>query len=165
LVIDHTGTTLRLGFVTDVDDRHTVLDMGKKQKNTPQEKVEPLPKECPQCKFVKPAKVWECPNCGYKPERQPVVVQAAGELAELTRAQKINNKHASATDKAFFYGEALTYGRERGRKDGWAAHLYRRKFGVWPSKITPFMRAPTPETLNYIKAMNIRYAKGNGANV
>ena len=162
LIIDHTGTTLRLGFVTDVDDRHTVLDMGKKQKNTPQEKVEPLPKECPQCKFVKPVKVWECPNCGYKPERQHAVVEAQGQLEELTRTQKKNNKNASPTEKAFFYGEAIAYGRERGRKDGWAANLYRSKYGVWPNKIKPFMRAPTPETLAYITAMNIRYAKGKG---
>jgi superfamily II DNA or RNA helicase len=164
LVIDHTGTTLRLGFVTDVDDRHTVLDMGKKQKNTPQEKVEPLPKECPQCKFVKPVKVWECPNCGYKPERQHAVVEAQGQLEELTRTQKKNNKNASPEQKKSVYGQFLWYCREKGKKPGYAANLYKRLYGVWPNRHKDaIVVPPSPEILSYITAMNIRYARGSNA--
>jgi hypothetical protein len=81
-------------------------------------------------------------------------------LEELTKTQKRNNKSSTAVDKAFFLGECLTYAHERGRAEGWAKHLYRAKYGVWPNKITPFMRAPTRGTLMYIKAQAISYAKG-----
>jgi superfamily II DNA or RNA helicase len=159
LILDHSSTTLRLGFVTEVDERHGALSMGKKGQSV-REVKEPQSKECSQCHFVKPPKVWECPNCGHKPERQPDVVHIAGQLEELTKTQKRNNKSSDAVDKAFFLGECLTYALKRGRAEGWAKHLYRAKYGVWPNKITPFMRTPTAETLTYITAQAIRYAKG-----
>jgi superfamily II DNA or RNA helicase len=161
LIIDHSSTTLRLGFVTDVDERHEHLDTGKKQESKSKEREEPLPKECPKCHFLKPPKVWECPQCGCKPERQPMVSDAEGELKELTRSQKINNKHATSDEKLLFYGQLLFYCNERGKKPGYAANIYRRKFGVWPNKYkhAPLL-PPTPDTISYIRANNIRYAKG-----
>lgn len=161
LIIDHSSTTLRLGYVTDVDERHTQLNTGKKQENKPVEKEQPLPKECPKCHFLKPVKVWECPSCGYKPERQPMVSDAEGELRELTRAQKINNKHATPEQKLAFYGELLYYCESRGKKMGYAANVYRARYGVWPNKYRDAPMIPTtPETISYIQSHNIRYAKG-----
>jgi len=161
LIIDHSSTTLRLGFVTDVDARHQHLDTGKKQENKAQERQEPLPKECPQCHFLKPPKTWECPQCGCKPERQPQVSAAEGELKELTRTQKLNNKNASSDEKLSFYGELLFYCRQNGKKTGYAANVYKRRFGVWPNKYknAPLI-PPSPETVSYIRANNIRFAKG-----
>jgi predicted RNA-binding Zn-ribbon protein involved in translation (DUF1610 family) len=31
------------------------------------EREEKLPKECPECHFMKPAGVYVCPKCGFKP--------------------------------------------------------------------------------------------------
>ena len=159
LILDHSSTTLRLGFVTEVDERHTALNMGRKV-NGPRAEVEPRAKECTQCHFVKPPSVWKCPNCGHEPQRQPAVIHSPGKLSEITKTQKYNSKHGTAEQKSKFFGECLVYASDRGKLEGWAKHLYRSRYGVWPSKITPTMQEPSPETISYIKSRAIRYAKG-----
>ena len=69
LILDHSDTTSRLGFVTEID--HDGLDSGKLgSKAVIKERKDPLPKECEACTYLMPAKVRECPNCGH--QRKPV---------------------------------------------------------------------------------------------
>ena len=79
LILDHSDTTMRLGFVTDI--HHNALDMGREKTSATQQrdKKAPLPKECSVCSFLKPAKVHKCPNCGFAPEKQTEVETVDGE--------------------------------------------------------------------------------------
>jgi len=167
LILDHSDTHLRLGFVTDI--HHTELDTGKKQDASETERKEPLPKECSKCSFLKPAKVTTCPACGFKPERQSEVQHVDGELAEMTRSDKARaklNRQTSVADKEMFLGELRAWARDKGYSEGWAAHKYRAKFGCWPNKISPRTVAqPSPETASWIRSQQIRFAKGNQSRV
>jgi DNA repair protein RadD len=165
LIFDHSDTHLRLGFVTDI--HHDTLDDGKKRENSTQERKEPLPKECPKCTFLKPAKCGQCPQCGFKPERQSDIEHAQGELAELnpgTAAQRKANRAMTPEQKEAFYGELRTYAIQHGYKEGWAANKYREKTGVYPNKYrNAGPRQPSEETLAWIRHGQIKWAKRRAA--
>jgi DNA repair protein RadD len=161
LILDHSDTHLRLGFVTDI--HHETLDTGKKKEAVAVEPKEALPKECTSCTFVKPAKVHTCPHCGFKPEKQSEVEHGAGELAELSAGERKKatlNRKTTVADKAVFLSELKTWAIEKGYSEGWAAHKYRERFGVWPDKIHAGPGAPvSEETKKFIIAQQIRFAK------
>lgn len=158
VIIDHSDTHLRLGFVTDVDMKHTALNDGKPKESKVSEKEEPLPKECKKCHYLKPPKVHECPQCGFKPEKISDVEQVDGELAEL-KQKKADNKNLTMEQKSDFYAQLRHYCWQKGYKPGWAANKYREKFGVWPNKVYQYPpETPTPETLNWITSQNIKNA-------
>lgn len=160
LILDHSDTHQRLGFVTDI--HHTKLSNGARAET--RERMEKLPKECPSCKFLRPAGVATCPACGFKPEPRSTVEQIDGELEELVRSQKKRNRVYSSDDKAQFYGELAWIARERGYSEGWASNQYRAKFGVWPNayKGSPAV-PPSAETRSWVKSQQIRYAKRRSA--
>ena len=158
IILDHSDTHLRLGFVTDII--HYELDDGTHAKSKDKkEREKPLPKDCPSCGYVKPAGISLCPHCGFKPERQSQVETADGKLAELKRSKK-ENRIITPEEKAQFYGELKGYAIGHGYSEGWAAHKYRAKFGVWPNKYSEAVPAEaSKETLNFITSQNIRYNK------
>ncbi|MCP1545328.1 superfamily II DNA or RNA helicase [Methylorubrum extorquens] len=154
LVLDHSDTTLRLGFVTDI--HHDALDDGReRQKSEARQKPEALPKECSACNFLKPAKTPKCPACGFKPERQSEIQCEDGELVEMTPVRK----KANADEKAFVFGQLKAYARSKGHKPGWAANKFRERFDVWPNayRNAPEIE-PTAETLGWIKSRQIAFA-------
>jgi len=51
LILDHSDTTLKLGFVTELG--RATLDDGTARRQTTERK-KPLPKECPKCTFLRP---------------------------------------------------------------------------------------------------------------
>lgn len=158
LILDHSDTTLRLGFVTDI--HHDTLDMGTERKAAAgRESSPPLPKECPSCAFLKPAKVHQCPNCGFAPERSSKVEAVEGDLVELRGAKA----EATRETKQRWYSSLLFVEQARGYKIGWAANQYRQKFGVWPKGLSDSPRPPDQDVANYVKASLIRYAKGRKA--
>ena len=157
LILDHSDTHLRLGFVTDIDHQH--LDDGRERKNSKREKHAPLPRECPHCSYLKPAKVLVCPACGFKPERQAAVDAVDGELVEVRGAKKA----FSQAEKQSWYSQLLQIGRERGYKAGWVANQYREKFGVWPRGVCEMPAEPTAEVRNFVKSRMIAYAKRRAA--
>ena len=127
-----------------------------------EEKREKLPKECPGCKFLKPAGVHVCPKCGFKP-----LVGQDVETKEDIGLKKLTGKKKEYTmeEKQMFYSQLLGYKREQAAqgkeiKDGRIAHLYREKFGVWPKGLSQAMCAPGIEVRNFIKSQTIRYIKG-----
>jgi DNA repair protein RadD len=160
LILDHSDTTVRLGFVTDI--HHTELDDGsRKEKKEPTAK-EKLPKECPKCAFLRPPKVRECPACGFVPEPRSDVETAEGELYELTRDKVIKPKDWPRERKEMFYRELVAYARSKGWKEGWAYHAYKSRLKVGPPP--GCSRAPadaiSSETMAWIKHHNIAKAKG-----
>lgn len=163
LILDHTGTTMRLGFVTDI--HHEMLDGGKEHTRPQQERKAPLPKLCPQCAALKPVGVKVCQNCGF----QAVVTSDLTEddtielieLAGVTSFRKPAGKRVwSTAEKRSFYAQLLGYVREHGYKEGWAANKYREKFGVWPRGMdgTPAIR-PSIEVASWIRSGQIKWAK------
>lgn len=157
LILDHSDTTLRLGFPSDIHHEH--LDDGKP--NGMSERREPLPKKCPACAFLKPPKVKCCPACGFMAEHSPRDVEMAkGELHEL-RPSTLNAKTDWA-DKVRFFAELKGLAAERGYRDGWAANQYRERMGVWPNDPRlkrAFAVSPSQATRNWVKSRNIRWAK------
>ena len=161
LILDHSDTHLRLGFVTDI--HHEVLDDGRPRARARALDRIRLPKECPQCAFLKPPRTPKCPVCGFKAEATTDIEPTDGELVEITR--RYDRTHtASNEEKAAFYAQLRGYAQARGyaRARGWAANKFREKFHVWPNGFenVPAME-PTPKVLSWIKSRQIAWAKSN----
>ena len=158
LILDHSDSTLRLGFVTDI--HHNELDDGKAKRSIAEKKV-PLPKECPKCTFVKPVKVHICPSCGFKPEPKVKVETVSGDLYELTRNKSIKANQWDHSARQEFYSQLLLHAYLRGYKDAWAYYAYKEKFKEDPDRSIRKIKAKmiSPVVESWIRARNIRNAK------
>jgi len=168
LILDHSDTTIRLGFVTDI--YYEELDDGRKKKKVVAERKDKEPKECPKCAFLRPAKVRICPSCGFEAVPVNKVDSLTGDLYELDGKKKIKVKDWTISMKQQFFSELVLFAQIRGYKSGWAAHTYRNRLGVWPASELhdrPSDRI-SESTESWIKHMNIAKAKmreklnGNG---
>lgn len=164
LILDHSDTTLRLGFVTDI--HHNTLNDGTMAEGTRPagEREPPKPKECPSCHYVRPAGVHGgCPRCGHVAERATEVEVREGELVELTRAKKAN-REVDWAEKIAFASQLKAYAKNAGKSDGWVAQRYKAKFGVFPNdqrvRYAPPAESVSKEVHSWIRSQNIRYAKG-----
>jgi hypothetical protein len=157
LILDHSDTTLRLGFVTDISKP----DLDDGQKKVSSAKTPPLPKECPKCSFLRPPKMRVCAACGFVPEAKSQVDVEEGDLHELTRDKKQKVQDWPAHKKSMFYGELLLHAFMRGYKTGWAYWAYKDRFGVAPSGSFGKRMATMigPETEAWIRHYNIKKAK------
>lgn len=168
LIFDHSGSVHNLGFPDHIEyETLQNKDDGMKENQSVKrqiEKAEKLPKECPKCHFMKPAgSPPKCPRCGYMP--------LAGEDVNTDKEAKLKSLNskiqepATHEEKQRFYSELKGYQRERraaGKaiKDGWVAHKYREKFGVWPRSIDQKKVLPVSvETRNWLKSTFIKYSK------
>ncbi len=147
LILDHSDTHLRLGFVTDI--QFDELDDGK-PKPPAAEKNPALPKECPACAFLKPPRTAVCPNCGHVSKAICQVETAPGELAELK--PKRSAIASVFTDKSSTYRQLKAYGIDRGYAHGWASNKYREIYGVWPKLVDGPPQRPSRELVVWIKA-------------
>lgn len=159
LILDHSDNHLRLGFVTDI--KHERLHDGTRQEAAPQERKEPLPKECSQCSFLKPARVRQCPACGFMPEVQNKTVEGDGELVELTATGRPKKSSDWSMEiKQAWLSAFVTVGQQRGYKEGWASNQYREKFKAWPANTMHRMPGPVPpEVSSWLHSRRIAYAK------
>jgi len=151
MLLDHSGTVHSLGFPTE--DRDYTLDgfTPKPKKEQPK----PLKdKPCIKCGWLEPQMPNPCPNCGHERLVSSRHIQAQeGELEQVKRGK------VSMIDKQRFYSEVLGYARARGKKSGWVAHTYRKKFGVWPRGMNEIALPASQQTLGYIHHLNIAYAR------
>jgi superfamily II DNA or RNA helicase len=158
LILDHSDTTLRLGFVTDI--HKSELHDGSANKATVERKA-PLPKECGQCHFLKPPKAVKCPACGFQAAPQNKVESANGELYEIGRGGVVKTSAPSQAEQQRWYSELIRYADLRGYKAGWAAYAFKDKFGrfpegalhPWPSQMVSM------DVDGWIRHRNIRRAK------
>jgi DNA repair protein RadD len=161
LILDHSDNHIRLGFVTDI--HHGELDDGRERRKAEPKAKEVLPKKCPQCAFLKPAKILICPACGFKPEPRCEIVNKDGELVEFASRNTI--KASTQDERIQFFAELRHIADARGYKSGWAAHQYQTKFGSfppwawnqWPTS------TPTTATLGWVRSRQIAYAKRRSA--
>lgn len=134
IILDHAGNTLRHGFVSDLDWSAFPEKGDEKGTKTPAP-TDRLPKVCPKCSAVKRRGVSECPSCGHvtaPPREAPETVDGA--LAELERAKKAKAevKAMSMEEKAAWHAGFKAFAVSRGKREGWAKHLYAERFGVNP---------------------------------
>ena len=156
IIIDHSDTHARLGFVTGIDEKYPTLCDGKPKESSGSDKEEPLPKECKKCHFMKPPKVHECPNCGFKPEKVSDVEHVDGDLQEITPGNKRNQQESDQQKKAF-YGGLLAYANNKSYKEGWASRMYKDRYGVWPEFKSVSRPAQIPsDVAGFIKHWQIK---------
>ncbi|WP_066807166.1 DEAD/DEAH box helicase [Sphingomonas asaccharolytica] len=155
VILDHADNTLRMGFPTDI--RHEELCKAEKGERAKRVNEAPLPKECSACSYLKPAKVHQCPACGFKPEKQSDVEEADGFLVEITKTKK----RATLEEKQDWHAMLRSIQRGRNYAAGWVANTYRKRFGVWPRGIDESAsKPPSQEVLNFVRGHTIRYVKG-----
>ena len=157
--LDHSGNYLR--FQDDWDELYsdgvkTLKEGGEKAKKEPTEK-EKKESKCPKCQALWTSKTDTCDSCGHVRVRLNTVVSIPGELLELQAA----NKKLEITPQQL-YSQLLYYARLKGKKDGWAYHKVKEKFGKFPRGLDAKVEPPTQETLNWIKSRAIAFAKGKG---
>ena len=166
LILDHSDNHLRLGFVTDIDESYVGLHDGKTPANENRTEGIRLPKECPQCAYLKPPRMATCPACGFKAEVISKITAEAGELRELKTKPKEKQIKLDMLDKARFFAELKAYALVRGYKPGWAANQYRDRLKVWPdhklSGIAPAAHISS-DTMGWIKSRQIAWAKSRAA--
>jgi superfamily II DNA or RNA helicase len=155
--LDHSGNYLRFKddwdrvFDYGVDSLDGGLEEKAKKEPTDKEKVEA---KCPSCGALWIWKSDECGECGHVKKKIAQIQVLDGELQELAVANsklKIDNRQ--------FFQELMHYATSRGYKEGWAAHKYKEKFGVFPKNIPKDMKPPSPQTLSWIKSRMIAYSK------
>lgn len=164
ILIDHGGVIDELGFVDEpvpwtLAGKERVQVSAKEYRKKSGEETSI---RCGGCGYVyKRSK--QCPECGWEPPAKKEAFQVYdGELVELTKGQRANNRKYTAEDKARFYGQLKMFCIEKNFKPGFAAHKYREKFGVWPNKreIRDCMPVPIDEEMrNWIKSRFIAAAK------
>lgn len=156
IYLDHAGNVSRHGFAEDIVPDS--LDKGEikfAERNQVKEKKEPKIKECPQC--TKQFVGIKC-ECGYE---IPIGERLKTDEQMLERMQKSCNKTLSQEQKAIWLGELYLYAARKGYSEGWAAHKYKTKFGVWPNKVkATLVNEISPEVQSWIKGQQIRYIKG-----
>lgn len=166
LILDHSDTTMRLGFVTDIVCNE--LDDGRPRTNGSRDKARPEPKECPTCHFVRAPKIHACPACGFAPQRQDSVEVVDGRLTELDGKRMAKaNREAGWPEKIDFMSQLVAYGQQHGYRPGWAALKYKERFGVWPNDWRVRDLSPandvTPAVAAWIRSRNIAFAKAKRA--
>lgn len=154
LILDHSTTTLNLGFVTDI--QHDRLDDGTLDqgdaKDQEKPKEAPKPSECPACHYVKAAGVKSCPQCGHVHHAVSKVEAKDGELVAL-------NAKAKPFDKQRFYQELLGLAQQRNKSENWAKGYFKARFNEWPYRNSVRAIEPSPETISWVKSRQIAFAK------
>ena len=161
LLVDHAGCIYEHGFVDepvpwDLDPKIRIKDAIT---NSKKKKARPI--TCPECKCTFQG-LAECPECGWAPKKVgQEYAWVAGELVEVRKNAKAVAARYTMQEKESWFQQLGQVAKERGYRDGWIGHTYKKKFGVWPA--TVFARdllPPGPEVLGFVRHLAIRYAKG-----
>jgi superfamily II DNA or RNA helicase len=164
LILDHSDTTQRLGFVTDI--HYEKLDDGNRtEKKIEFEQKQKPPTECKSCGCLKRTRV--CPNCGT--EQKPLScgpIENEGELIEIIPGRKATSKRKDGKwterEQQAFFAQLKAYGLEHGYKPGWSAAKFKDRFDRWPPRSfegVPAASEVSPTIASWVKSQNIRWAK------
>lgn len=168
LILDHSDTTARLGFVSDIHHEH--LNGGKMDQNKAAPRSPPLPKPCPACAYLIPVGCKKCPECGHERKIESKIYERDGQLVELSfdgrPKGKTNPKRYRYTyaEKRQFYLQLRAYQLTRPHwKAGWAAVQYREKFDEgwppWSWNALPPAEGVGVEVKMWLKHKFMQYAK------
>lgn len=171
LVIDHGGNLTRddgTALAPAEDIYHDHLDThdpaDKKQKAFEDDKKPDTHRKCKKCGALIPPRTKKCLVCGDDSKPAFTGKHVEAEFMEFdgqkTKAKKSKKLEPTPAMKEAFYAEAIHVADEKGRKRGWADHLYFDRYRHWPTRkhgIAPV--PPSAETLSYIRSRNIARAK------
>jgi DNA repair protein RadD len=163
MILDHSDTTSKLGFVTDI--HWDKLDDGKPVDKSAVEKKEPLPKECKECAFLKPPKTKICPNCGAETKIRSEIMEADGVLVEITPGKKVKAKSRheyTEAEQRQFYAELKAHALLKDYSPGWAFHKFIEKFKAKPPysfRDVPPASALSPTVALWIRSRQIAWAR------
>jgi RNA polymerase subunit RPABC4/transcription elongation factor Spt4 len=158
LLLDHAGNTLRFGLpvnftVPDLNsgDRPTTKAKRKQRKVIP----------CTSCGFVLEPDQVICPSCGIeRPGRFSKVSYVDADLVEYGSEDDGKPTYTQA-EKQRWYLAFLSYARRYGKKDGYAYHLYLKKFNdkpVWAWRYLDPVE-PTEEQSRWLQSRKIAERK------
>lgn len=153
LFLDHSDNHLRLGFVTDI--LHENLNDGTKPVSAKTDNIR-LPKECPQCHYLKPPKTLECPSCGFKTKPVSDVVVEKGELVPLSRQKK--NGQGDLFQEPETYAGLLWWANYKGYQRGYAYHKFVEIFGHPPTGLNVTPSPPDMRLSKWIRSRQIAWA-------
>ncbi len=110
---------------------------------------------CPICK--EEMKANPCPNCGFRASYRAEMKDLEVIGARIGLVDEVDTELVRVS----FYRQLLGIARAYGKKDGWAAHAYREKYGEFPpfswKELGPM--EPGPEAQRWAKRMFIKWAK------
>ncbi|MGJ0639435.1 DEAD/DEAH box helicase family protein [Xenorhabdus bovienii] len=164
LIFDHSGSVHRLGYPDDIEyDELPRKNDGMKTRDSyrEQEKREKLPKECSSCHYMKPAGVYVCPKCGFKPlVGEDIDVDTSRNIQKLSKKERIYTQ----AEKQSFYSQLRYYQNQRASQgkaisDGWVSNTFKDKFGAYPRGLHDTPQELTPEVSNFIRHKQISFAK------
>jgi DNA repair protein RadD len=136
LILDHSDTTLRLGFVTDI--HHTELDVAGPKK------AEPSPQWENEDGFIRKRSLQVDPGAELHE------LKTAGGICRVGMGEiEISGSRLRLED---FHSQLVGYACVRGYKPGWASHKYREAVGTWPP-------SRNPEPANFVAAPVARWLK------
>lgn len=168
VILDHSDTTQRLGFVTDI--QHEELHRGTtRAKAKPAEKREKLPVECKACAALYPPNQFrKCPHCGHVQKLQSTLLENDGELIEVKRdgsmwqAAKVPARKWTTAERATFLSELKAYAEMHNYKPGWASVKFKEKFREWPERAIESVkpaRIISPTVVMWVRSRQIAFAK------
>lgn len=156
--LDHSGNYLR--FQEDWDELYhegvSELEDGKEKAKKELTEKEKKQRKCPQCEALWVGNSDTCTCCGFTRPVQSMVEAVPGEMEELRGAPSKDTKQS-------WYSQLLTIARNRGYSNGWVAHKYKEKFGVWPRNLEDRTAPVSLEILNWEKSRRIAWAKSRKA--
>ena len=166
-LFDHAGTYWTLGDPFDIEyyELHdgTTEETERRAKKKEKTEKEAKSKICKACGHVKAPGEFICSKCGFKPLYGEITVDV-DESRELVSVKGTKKKQMSQEQKADFYRQLIGYQHQRAAEgkpvsDGYIAHTYRDKTGVWPKGMPRDPLPPGPEVISYIQHKNIKFAK------
>ncbi|MCX8967389.1 DEAD/DEAH box helicase [Erwinia psidii] len=164
LILDHSGSVHRLGFPDSIEYNELPSSKDGEKKSASRkdtDKPEKKPRECTQCHFMKPAGVYACPKCGFKPVGgEDVDTDTSRDLSRINGNKREYTRH----EMQCWWSQLRFYQRQRAMSgkpvsDGWCKHTFHDKFGVWPRSLHDNPMQVSPEVNNFIKWKQIKYAK------
>lgn len=165
IIFDHSGSTLQLGLPCEIEIPGLMTGNDGMSEAAPRpadEREKPKPKLCTKCNYLKPAGASACPMCGFKP-RGGEGVESREEIG-LKKIGKSEKPKFTRDDQQRFYSEllgwqAIELSRGKQVSDGRISNIYRDKFGVWPRSLARKAIDVSPETLQFIQYLRIKFAK------
>jgi DNA repair protein RadD len=165
IVLDHSGAVFRHGFV---EDRIEWTLSPEKRAESPKHAARlrsgysSRMVECSQCGAIRVAGE-RCIHCGFLPQQKPkAIVFADGDLNLVDRKKRTAESRTSPEDRMRWHGMLAGIAARRGYRQGWVAHKFREKFGMWPATRTIQLLEPSAEVLSWVRSRNIAYAKAKG---
>jgi DNA repair protein RadD len=151
--LDHAGNNAALGLFTDIFHDH--LDSrkpGERGESYKDDYKPAKPKKCAKCHNLIPPKLRNCPSCNERVALNTGVTVVDGRLVEIGSGPKIDMK-----ERQEWYSGFLWLAKQQNKRDGWAAHSYRERFGAWPSKLRVRAKKPSEAVVEYAKQRRAEY--------